>query len=384
MTGILAKRRVALALLILLAGLAGFYAWSRPPRPVTPVPGLVLPAGLQARLLPAQAGLTPLPAQVTGRAAAGSEPGSYLHVWPALHVSARFQGTAVTLRFEDAVNRWRITLDGQEVTVSRPDTQDLRIEGLPLGPHEIRAEKISESGVPAIFGGFLLDADATALPAPDTAARLIEFIGDSDTVGFADTAERRDCTDEEIYAATDTSRAFGPQVARALGADYRIIARSGIGLLRNYGGAAPGQNMPQLYPLAVPGAADGPALPQMPADILVIGLGSNDFGSDFAAGEPWSDKAALSAAFGPALARFAKARMDENAGARLVLLAFGEYGPDLTQAYQTASDMLRAGGIASDLVVLDKPQRNACAWHPSAADHARIAQVLISVLKAPD
>ena len=122
----------------------------------------------------------------------------------------------------------------------------------------------------------------------------------------------------------------------------------------------------------------------MSADILVIGLGSNDFGSDFAAGEPWSDKAALSAAFGPALARFAKARMDENAGARLVLLAFGEYGPDLTQAYQTASDMLRAGGIASDLVVLDKPQRNACAWHPSAADHTRIAQVLISVLKAPD
>lgn len=373
-----------LAILAML-GLAGYALWPRPPHPVTPVPTLDLQqAGFQARLVPPRSGLQPLAAQVTGRSAAGPAPGSLRHEWPGLHASARFEGGAVTLRFDDAVNRWRVVLDGQAILVSRPGWQDLHITGLAPGQHRIRAEKISESSAPAVFDGFFLDPGTRPLPAPDPAARLIEFIGDSDTLGFADTALRRDCSEEQVFSATDTSRAFGPQVAAALGADYRIIARSGIGLLRNYGGAKPGREMPQLYPLALPRDPAAPALPQRPADILVIGLGSNDFGSDFAQGERWADRAALSADFGPALAEFARARLRENPGARLVLLAFGEYGAPLTDAYDAASDLLAADGVDSQTVVLREPGRDACLWHPSQADHDAIAQALLQVLKAPD
>ena len=142
--------------------------------------------------------------------------------------------------------------------------------------------------------------------------------------------------------------------------------------------------MPQLYPLALPRDPTAAALPQRTADILVIGLGSNDFGSDFAKGERWANQAALSADFAPALADFARARVQENPGARLVLLAFGEYGAELTDAYRAASDQLAAAGIVTRTVVLPKPRRNACLWHPSQADHAAIAKLLSDALLAPD
>lgn len=376
---------VGAVLVLAVLGLAGYALWPKPPFPVTPVPMLDLrQADFLARLQPPQPDLQPLTAQVTGRSAAGPVPGSHRHEWPGFHASARFQGGAVTLRFDDAVNRWRVTLDGQAILVSRPGRQDLHITGLDAGPHQIRAEKISESAAPALFGGFFVESAAQALPPPEPEARLVEFIGDSDTLGLADTAQRRDCSAEQVFAATDTSRAFAPQVAQALGADYRVIARSGIGLLRNYGGAEPGQEMPRLYPLALPRDPEALALPQRPADILAIGLGSNDFGSDFAKGEPWADKAALSADFGPALADFARARMQENPGARLVLLAFGEYGAELTDAYRAASARLAAAGLASKTVVLPEPRRNACLWHPSQSDHQAMAKLLSEALLAPD
>jgi len=373
-----------------LAVAGAFLARPNPPHPPTGTQGLRLAeaGGLRAVMVPPQAGLTALPAATTGRAAAAV--GGYRHEWPGFHASARFRGTAVTLRFDDTHNRWRVTLDGKAVEVSRPGRQDLRIGGLAPGPHKIRAEKISESQGPAVFGGFFLDAAAQALPPPEPPPRLIEFIGDSDTLGLADTARRRDCTADRIHAATDTSRAFGPRVAAALGADYRIVARSGIGLLRNYGGAQPGRNMKRLYPLALPGEAAAlsptptptptPPLPRRRADLVVLALGGNDFGSPLAPGEIWADRRQLRRDFGPALAGFAADRMRENPDAQLILLAFGEYGPELTGAYRDASRLLTAGGIGAHLVVLGRLRRTACLWHPSAGDHEMIARTLLAEL----
>lgn len=384
MGGKLLKWLVAAALACGMAGGATLYAWPEAPRPATPVPLLHLQegAGFQARLLAARPGLSHLDALVSGRAAAGPDGQGLLHEWPGFHAVARFQGRAVTLRLDDPLNRWRITLDGHSVEISRPGRRDLLIEGLANGPHEIRAEKISESKGPALFGGFLLDAGAKPLPPPPP-RRLIEFIGDSDTVGLADTALRRDCSAEEIFAATDTSRGYAPQVAAALAADYRMIARSGIGLLRNYGGAEPARTMDILYSLALPGDPELPALPQQPADLIVIALGSNVFGSSLAPNEHWKTAGQLRDDFGPALAGFAAARARENPGAAIVLLAFGEYGADLTDAHRAALSLLTAQGIAARMVVLGTPRRNACLWHPSARDHASIAQSLLQGLKDP-
>lgn len=337
----------------------------------------------QVRMTARQDGLTQLPLLVTGRASAGGG-NTFLQEWPGFHVEAQFSGPAVTVRFADAANRWRITLDqgrGGQIDLARPGSNDVQISGLGPGDHGIRVERISESSASSSFGGILIGAESTARPSPAPQPRLIEFIGDSDSVGFANGSQSRECSDDEIFASTDTSQSFGPQVARKLGADYRIVARSGIGLLRNYGGAVPNATMSSRYGMALPSEPGATRLAQRQADIVVTGIGSNDFGSDLTADEPWADKDALSTDFGPALITFLRGRVQENPDALQVLLAFGEYEDPLVTPYRLAEAALRADGTKVILVVLPKLQRTACLWHPSAQDHALIAQSLIHAIE---
>lgn len=361
--------------------------WPKPERPQVPVRAVVVMApvdrgGLVADLVAPVEGLRALPLRVTGRASAGGK-GALLQEWPGFHATARFRGDAVRVRFQDGANRWRVTLDQGRlgtIELARPGSKDLAIRGLPPGEHEIRVERISESSMPSSFGGIFTETDDAALPAPLPDGRLIEFIGDSDTVGFANTAQIRECSEDEVFAATDTSRSFGPQVAARLGADYRMVARSGIGLLRNYGGAKPETTMISRYAMALPSDPAATRLPQPAADIVVTGLGSNDFGSDFAPGEPWQDHAALSADFGPRLTAFLRDRVRDNPAALQVLLAFGEYGEPLVAPYRQAEAALRADGTRTVLVVLPKLERSACFWHPSADDHALIADRIVTAI----
>ena len=374
-----------------LAALA-LWLWPGPARPALPLAPLRMVAGpssphLAAGLVAPEPGLSPLPLTVAGRAAAGPN-GALVQEWPGFHVEARFHGDAVTVRFEDGVNRWRVLIEGGaagRVELARPGRRDLRITGLGPGDWRIRVEKISESSMPAGFGGIWIDPSAARpLPAPPPPPHLIEFVGDSDTVGFADLSDHRDCTEDEVFATTDTARSFGPQVAARLGADYRMIARSGIGLLRNYGGAAPGATMASRHAMALPGDVSALPLPERPADIVVTALGSNDFGSALGPGEPWPDHDRLSRDFGPALTAFLRQRRQAVPGALQVLLAFGEYGPHLVDPYREAAAALRAEGARVALVVLPPLGRHACFWHPTAADHAMIAAELVTAIRAAE
>jgi lysophospholipase L1-like esterase len=388
-----AKGRLALALALVACILAvgGVWMWRSPSLPSTPVPRLVVlghsTVSIRAELVPASksADSIPLSPRIAGRVVTGSEPGGIQHHWPGFYAEARFRGRAVTARFDDEVNRFRITLDGGAggiVEISRPGAAELRISGLPLAVHDIRLEKISESPAPSLFVGFFVDNGGEALPPPDAAPKLIEFIGDSDTVGYGSTAQRRDCSNEQVFAATDSSRTFGPSVAAHFGADYRLVARSGIGLVRNADGAARGQTMPNLYARGLPDDAESKTAAERAPDIVVVGLGSNDFGSKLQADEPWSDHRALRRDFEPALIEFMRARQSANPLALFVLLAFGEYGDELVGAYRAAEKAMKRSNARTLLVILPKLDRLGCHWHPSPRDHAMIAQALITAIAA--
>ncbi|MBD9527977.1 lipase [Paracoccus sp. PAR01] len=384
---VLVRELAVLSIVVPAVAALLLWAWPEPARPHVPVPQLVSVRGedrvmFYADLVPLQEGLKPLPLLVTGRASNGAK-GALLQEWPGFHAEAQFIGTAVSVRFEDNVNRWRVLIDNGRsgmIELSRPGVNDLRIRGLTAGAHHIRVEKISESSMPTSFGGILIDGDSEALPAPRARPRLIEFIGDSDTVGFANTALRRDCTEDEVFSATDTSRSFGPKVAEALDADFRMIARSGIGLVRNYEGVTPQSTMTTRYPLALPSDPAAGRLADRPADIVVTALGSNDFGSSFTESEPWADHEALSRDFAAALIAFLRDRVRENPGAIQVLLAFGEYGKPLLVPYQQAETALKADGQQAVLITLPKLDRSACFWHPSAGDHDLIASWLTTAI----
>src|SRR5207237_1246644 len=64
--------------------------------------------------------------------------------------------------------------------------------------------------------------------------RAIEFIGDSHTVGYGNTSPGRACTEDQVWATTDTSRGIAPLTAARYAADYQVNAISGRGVVRNY------------------------------------------------------------------------------------------------------------------------------------------------------
>lgn len=367
---------VAAIALMLMATIAGLMV-SRPPASLAlPLPPTVevLTDAVQLTLRPAAA-VAPLPRLaplVIGAAEADAQ--GWKHVWPGVQWRARFSGTGLWLLFDDAVNRYRIDIDGTPVAiVTRPGDQALELNGLARGLHDITVVKISESTGPARFGGFLLPAGTDGLPPPSASSMLIEFIGDSDTVGYGNTVISRTCTAETVFLATDISRSFGPRVAAHLGADYRMIARSGVGLIRNYDGFDPGRTMATLYPAA-------PLLPQ--PQVIVVGLGSNDFVAALHEDERWSDADALRRDFTRSLVSFVRQRHEAAPEALIILLAFNEYGPDIRRAHEEAAAELGESGIATVLVPLPKFDRGGCDWHPSENDHSLIAQLLIDAIKA--
>lgn len=198
------------------------------------------------------------------------QPGQSLrHHWPGLVIHSRFDGTVAYLVFDDAVNRFRLTVDGARETaliLTRPGRAVIELAGLAPGPHDITLEKLNESAAPAGFGGIW--AKAAAPEAPADRRPLIEFIGDSETLGYGNTAPGRDCTAEAVFLTTDSTAAFPARVAAALGGQARVIAQSGIGIVRNHQGLSPGITMTDLYPLDEPTAAALPALPEPRRSLL--------------------------------------------------------------------------------------------------------------------
>lgn len=380
--------RVLLAAALILAAVAGYLRWSQGASafPDTPLPALQVTQedhGVTAELadIPRVSDEVALPVHVIGRAV--RDRGSMIHQWPGFQAEARFRGTDVAVRVDDSQNRLRVTIDdGDTATfeLARPGRKQLRISGLKDGEHRIRLEKISESSEPARFLGFYVEAALNVLAAPQDAPKLIEFVGDSDTVGYGNLSFGRRCTPNQKFAATDVSQSFGPRLAERLDASYRMIALSGIGLERNYGGALPDRTLPKLVDLALSALDAPPAAPEPAPELIVLAIGSNDFGSDFQTGEPWDSKPALLTDFQPALIQLARDLGDKAPDAAFILLAFGEYGDEIVAAYRAAEAALRDDGRQVALVILPQLDRKGCDWHPSPDDHQMIETRLLDAV----
>jgi lysophospholipase L1-like esterase len=321
----------------------------------------------------------PLPVHIGGRAVAEPE-GAWRFGWPGVYFEGRFSGTGVAVAVDSATEHFRVLIDGVERAVlSAPGTARLAIGGLAPGPHVVRLEKQTESQEgSARFLGFRPLDGAMPLP-PSPRARRIEFVGDSWSAGYGNASPGRVCTSERRHQLTDTQRAFGPLVAARLDADYRIIAYSGFGMVRNYGGAAPELSLPAIYDRAIPGeparaAADDAAWrPQL----IVIALGTNDFSTALRPGERWADQAALRADWRARYVAFVRLLMARQPQARFLLLGDESFFPEVEQVAAALNRdaarpvaTLRHGGLAL----------TGCDFHPGLADHRALAELVAGAI----
>jgi lysophospholipase L1-like esterase len=294
--------------------------------------------------------------------------------WPAIYFEQRFRGTGVTATVETETEIFRLYVDGKDRGVLKPGSPTVKVSGLANGEHLARLEKLTESqSGGAVFGRFTLQG--VPLPTP-ARAKSIEFIGDSHSVGYGDTSLTRTCTRQEVHDTTDTQQAFGPLVAKRFNAEYRVNAYSGAGVVRNYNGVAPEQNLPILYARQIPGEPNIPASdagwhPQF----IVIKLGANDFSTPLHAGEKWADQAALHADYTRSYSAFLAQRIAAQPQAHFILIANDPFWDDV-QAVAKSS-----GRADVHVIRAIEMEATGCDYHPSLKDQRGFADLVEGAIK---
>ncbi len=318
---------------------------------------------------------TALPLNIGGRVAPALQ-GTYDFGWPGVYFEGRFTGPSVEVVVDTTAEHLAVSIDGaRKAELTKSGQTRLTLDRLGPGQHTVRLDKLTESQTgSARFEGFFVGPQGRALPAPSR-PRRIEFIGDSHTVGYGVRSAHRDCTEQQVHDLTDTSLAFGPILAGRLDADYRIEAFSGRGVVRNYNGLAPGEPLPALFPRLIPGQAEPRITADDPwkPDVVVIGLGTNDFSTPLHPGEAWADEAALRKDYRDSYVAFVQGLKTSRPGALFFLIAGDTFADDVAEVAQ------RAGATAVRITDMD---RGACHWHPSVADQTMMADRLEAAIRA--
>ncbi len=332
---------------------------------------------------PDSAKLQSLPYYVGGRAIDGPAKSGITRQWPGTYMETSVRGESVLFRIGVGDVRLHVLVDGRIIdTLVKPEPGLYRIGELSGGEHRIRLEVASESQAePTQFGGFFSDGHAHAM-AISRPRRQIEFIGDSHTVGYANLSATLDCSDSEVWSATDSSLGFGPQLAKAIGADYRINAISGRGVVRNYNGFD-ADTLPESYDNVL-FEIKAAALAQVwKPQVVVIGLGTNDFSTPLNAGERWQDRAALHADYEEAYVTFVKTLRGRYPNSFFVLWATDMADGEIEAEVSRVVTKLNEGGDPSiAFVAIHDLALSACHGHPTTADDQVIAGKIGATISA--
>lgn len=325
-----------------------------------------------------------LPTHVGGRTSISTNTAgekSYEYSWPSVYFETAFKGDSLTLKFDDNQNIFQLIVDGgAPIVINKPGKQDYVVPGLTAGTHNVRLEKITETqNSTGRFHGFYSDDKPADLP---ERKHRIEFIGDSFTVGYGNTSPSRDCTDEQLFNTTNSQLSFGPLVAKHFNADYQINASSGFGIVRNYNGTSPDKNLLKLYPYTLPTPTEtynGKWQPQ----VIVIGLGTNDFSTALNASERWKTRAELQIDYVSNYVAFIKNLHKKNPAVQFILMASDQMEGELaTQVGKVVTRVKTEGVKKIDSIIFTGLDYKGCHWHPSTNDDALLADLIIKHLQA--
>jgi len=332
-----------------------------------------------------------LPAHVGGRVLIEAQPNkdpAYRYSWPGIYFETAFKGDSLNLEFDDDQNIFRLLVDdAAAIIIKKPGKTTYPVKNLTLGTHKVRLEKLTETQwSTGRFNGFY----STGKPLPiSNRTRQIEFIGDSFTVGYGNTSSSRECNNEELFQTTNTQLAFGPLTAKALNADYQINASSGFGIVRNYNGSSPDKSLLSLYPYTLnqnthryDKSASANSAKWQP-QVIVIGLGTNDFSTPLNADERWKTREDLHNDYVAHYTDFVKSLHRKNPKAHFILMASDQTeGEIATQVERVIKNLNAEKNIKTGKIIFTGLNYAGCHWHPSTQDDAKLTQLLVDYLKA--
>jgi len=217
--------------------------------------------------------------------------------YPGVTAMLNFKGSGLAMSANAGSGQFMVTLDGNEpfkINFSDSVSTIVLADSLETGKHSVRVVYAIEGHEkkPAFRGFEIFGADAELLPAPKRPELKLKFIGNSITCGYgteADSGQVHFSYDNENHTLS-----YAYLTAMALDADFHVVARSGIGMYRSYGGpreGSPGNRMPDVFDRALYYTPDYEwDHNSFHPDIICINLGTNDTSLDMFEAELFEEK----------------------------------------------------------------------------------------------
>lgn len=201
--------------------------------------------------------------------------------YPGTTAMFNFTGTSLAFAASPGSGQFMVELDSipaYKINFTPADSVITIAESLPDGNHSVRITYAIEGyECHPHFRGFYLSPGAVMLPAPERPRLRIEFIGNSITCGYG--TEEDNPKKGFSYDTENHTLSYAYLTARSLDADVNVVARSGIGMYRYFGGAKEGTDK------TIPLEYDNTMLyrydckwdhSRFVPDIICINLGTND------------------------------------------------------------------------------------------------------------
>ena len=348
---------------------------------------LSIAVALMAATLAAHAAILVSPADkgivYTGRVNF-SNPAAPMMVYPGTMIRANFTGKEIAMMAKPGSGYFMVGVDNRPMRKVCFGANDsiVVIAGDLKGDRHSVTMMLAYEGYNARpeFRGFLLSDGARLLSAPSLPQRKLEFIGNSITCGYGteapDGATRySDSTENHYYT-------YAAIASRTLNAQHHVVARSGIGMYRNYNGKREGDRdiMPLWYDYT--SIYDDSQLwdhSRYDADVICIALGTNDFST------PNYDASIYRANY----ERFVLRLRRLHPKSKIVMITGPMLRDEASKAHVAAVDSvygsLKARGV-KDIYRFDFSTQTGSLgygadYHPSKAQHVKMADELIAFLR---
>ncbi len=298
------------------------------------------------------------------------EGGTYYINWTESGFEFTFTGTGAEATFETNQTAYphtpyiRIYVDkdtvGKTVAINESVQVVTLCSGLKKGTHTVRVVKRTNarSASLGVMDITLLKNGIIGTP-PAAKERRIEFVGDSLTVGYG--TQGNAGTSEWSTSTEDGSVTYAALTAKALDADYNVVAISGRGLAHNTGGDTD-KLMPSLYPMLdeYNNPGNNWDFSRFVPHVIVVNLGTNDHNT--------SSEAEVTAA----TTAFLKDIRKHNPNAHIIF-AYELSGNKMASAIKSA--VSNAGDSKITYLALPNATEKVLG-HPAKSSHQKAAAVL--------
>lgn len=307
--------------------------------------------------------------------------------FPGTQINARFTGSSIKLWAKPKSGYFMAQVDEAEpfkvAMMGDRDSVVTLATALPQGEHTLRLMYVIEGyDLKPDFRGFILDRDARLLPPPALPERTIEFIGNSITCGYGN--ESIVASDPFEYETENHYYTYAQLCCRTLNARAHVVARSGIGVYRSYGGpktGTPDNVMTTEYEYTnLYDRSERWDFSRYQPQLVCINLGTNDLSTNN------YDVKRLKAAY----QQFLKQVRSHNPQAKIVYLCGSMLnGKELELAKKTLDEVVAEANKQGDKQVYRfdfTPQtgdiRYGASWHPSRWQHEKMAAELTAYLRS--